>query len=157
MTSTSPVLGEIDNAFERIASRRSSVYHGTDVRQGAMDDRGTYCKLIGAQCLRDTVIEFTDGNSWSSKINDGEKPAQLARLVIQLGCLDTVADSVERRTLTGWGPLTCQSGRTDRSTWTAILGLQKARSRADDASDRRQKCVCAPVFKRIKSSSARAP
>jgi hypothetical protein len=40
-------------------------------------------------------MEITDGNSWSLKINDWEKPAQLAHLVIQFGCLDTVGDGVK--------------------------------------------------------------
>jgi hypothetical protein len=46
-------------------------------------------------------MEFTDGNSWYSNINDWEKSAQSARLVMQFGRPDTVEDGVEMCKFTG--------------------------------------------------------
>jgi hypothetical protein len=57
-------------------------------------------------------------------------------------------------TFTWQWSLPSKSGRTDQSKRTAIPGLQQVRSRADKNLDPRQRCVCAPVFKRIESKSA---
>jgi hypothetical protein len=43
--------------------------------------------------MKYSTMDFTVGNSWSSKINGWEKPAQTIHLVIQFGCPDTVGDS----------------------------------------------------------------
>jgi hypothetical protein len=43
---------------------------------------------------------------------------------------------------------------TMRNAWTAIPGLQKVKPRSEETPDPRERCICAPVFKRIKSKSA---
>jgi hypothetical protein len=49
---------------------------------------------------------------------------------------------------------TTKSGRMEHSRWTASPTLQKVKSRADEVLHHRQRCVFAPVFRRIKSNSA---
>jgi hypothetical protein len=67
-----------------------------------VDDWGTYYEAARNTVLvKYSTMEFNDGNSWTSKINDWEKPARLERLVIQFGCLDTVGDGVEICKFTG--------------------------------------------------------
>jgi hypothetical protein len=49
-----------------------------------------YCEAAWRTVLiKYSTMEFTDGNSCSSKVKDWEKSAQSACLVIQFGCLDT--------------------------------------------------------------------
>jgi hypothetical protein len=45
--------------------------------------------------IKYSTTVFTDGNSWSSKINDWEKPAQPGHLMIKFRCLDTAGDGAE--------------------------------------------------------------
>jgi hypothetical protein len=60
------------------------------------DNWGIYCKCVQSTVLmKYSSMEFKEGNSWSSKVNDWEKPVQLAHLVIQFGYLDTAGDSVD--------------------------------------------------------------
>jgi hypothetical protein len=66
-----------------MALRHSSVYHGTRERRGVLDDWGIYCEAARSTVLvKYSTMDITDGNSWSSKTNDFEKPIQSARLVV---------------------------------------------------------------------------
>jgi hypothetical protein len=114
-----------------------------------------YCKAAHSTALaKYSTVEFRDGNPWSSKINEREKPVQSARLVIQfdvsilLGMMQTCANSLcsgpHHVNLEG---LTIQDGPIAPDYKRRGSGHTRFLTPGRGA-------YCAPVFKRIKSNPA---